>query len=420
MAGRDQLYGGSGPDLLIGDVDSRYFYDNDGNRIEQGLPEIAHGHFGNIRQADSLDDAVDILLIQGDATFADRTSSINHDRDAIVVRDARGGEDPNLLFVSCSGYAETDSGLLETFPRDFRIQWRPDPRTSTAPPYVEQIHVAGLMGDDRIVTDISGTTLDYVRNLLEDDPTGGPGDDLITGTAGRDHIFGGPGSDMLFGLAGDDRLWGDYFDGGVDDTDYLFAGAGNDDLIGGSGSNRLYAWSFHPHAAVAFPPAGDSFLADVRRFLDEQRSVADRETSTGSCPTPCTAALCLIFCTATEETTIVTSRGTVMSSLIPMSRKMTHGRRMLGRKQMQCGIWRPRPAVIRCMWTTSPIRAPRFTTSTQSRCALPAPSTPGLGFPLQIRWLSETARVLRKPVSKQFTGTAVLCSTFAVSRMTVT
>jgi Ca2+-binding RTX toxin-like protein len=293
MAGTDRLYGGSGPDILVADVDSRYFYTNETGEgegpanVKQEL-ELTDGHFGNVQRDDSLDDAVDILLVQGDATFSNRTESRKQEHDRIVIRDfgktmlridytsfdtsesvglaplldcelpAKAGSGPNQQKTKTG---RPLSGLKNRF---IDIKWRPD--QDDAPPLIEQIHVAGLMGDDRILLDLSDDTTTKAKGLFKEDPTGplpleiwfsvlsgGPGNDIIVGSSARDQIFGGPGSDMLYGMSNDDRLWGDILDGDPEDIDYLFAGAGNDDLIGGVGSNRLYAWSYHPWAELKFP-----------------------------------------------------------------------------------------------------------------------------------------------------------------------
>ena len=51
---------------------------------------------------------------------------------------------------------------------------------------------------------LTGRSRDFVAVF-----DGGPGDDLLRGSVGRDRLDGGSGSDILFGLAGDDRLFGD-------------------------------------------------------------------------------------------------------------------------------------------------------------------------------------------------------------------
>ena len=77
---------------------------------------------------------------------------------------------------------------------------------------------------------------------------GGPGNDTLLGTEGRDRLDGGSGSDVLYGFGGDDRLWGDGGTGFAADHDVLYGGQGDDDLIGGQGTNKLYAWSRRPLA----------------------------------------------------------------------------------------------------------------------------------------------------------------------------
>lgn len=318
MAATDRLHGGSGPDILVADVDSRYYFiklknlggvqdpvqlaktpgvriRDDYLEIDQQL-EFTDGHFGNVNEGDSIDDAVDILLVQGDATFEDRKQSTNYEHDRIVVRDVESTDKQQLIRIDYNSFERTQqrNTALETdcqqaghenkatdattkieqppasareegiLPRQIDIRWRDNDLEK--PLLIEQIHVAGLMGDDRIVLDVSQEATTKVASLFKDDTTGaprleiwfsvlmgGPGNDIVVGSGGRDQVFGGPGSDLLYGLGGDDRIWGDFLDGELEDLDHLFAGQGNDDLIGGVGSNRLYAWSFHPYSDSHFP-----------------------------------------------------------------------------------------------------------------------------------------------------------------------
>ena len=154
--------------------------------------------------------------------------------------------------------------------------WR---ELSTGRPLVEQFRVSGLGGDDTIsfveginAVDVSALTdrsNDWVGVL-----DGGPGDDTLRGTGGRDRLDGGFGSDTIFGLGGDDRLWGDGGPGqGLpDDVDRLFAGQGNDDVIGGQGLNFLYVWSQDPdigginNAAVTELRFEDGLSGEVTDF----------------------------------------------------------------------------------------------------------------------------------------------------------
>jgi hypothetical protein len=62
---------------------------------------------------------------------------------------------------------------------------------------------------------------------------GGPGPDVLSGTAAGDRIAGGPGDDRLAGGAGVDCLFGE------DGNDRLDGGIGNDELDGGPGADVL-------------------------------------------------------------------------------------------------------------------------------------------------------------------------------------
>lgn len=71
---------------------------------------------------------------------------------------------------------------------------------------------------------------------------GGDGDDRLFGDGNRDQIHGGRGADTVHGGTYDDRIWGD--DGnddlhGDEGCDTLYGGAGNDTLEGGSGNDLL-------------------------------------------------------------------------------------------------------------------------------------------------------------------------------------
>jgi predicted extracellular nuclease len=85
----------------------------------------------------------------------------------------------------------------------------------------------GTAGDD-VLTGTSGR--DVVVGLGGNDViSGGNGDDVICGGAGNDRISGGNGDDVLLGGFGDDRLAGD------NGSDRLLGGAGDDVLDQGRG-----------------------------------------------------------------------------------------------------------------------------------------------------------------------------------------
>lgn len=64
--------------------------------------------------------------------------------------------------------------------------------------------------------------------------TGGPGDDLISGSIYSDQIFGGDGNDEVYGMAGDD-----FIDGG-NGNDQIYGGYGNDSILGAAGDDEVY------------------------------------------------------------------------------------------------------------------------------------------------------------------------------------
>ncbi|TVS02277.1 MAG: hypothetical protein EA407_10240 [Rhodobacteraceae bacterium] len=72
---------------------------------------------------------------------------------------------------------------------------------------------------------------------------GGPGNDSLLGGPGHDTIFGGDGDDLIYGGPGNDRLWG----GEGNDTIYgdmgnnrIGGGPGDDLLVGGPGHDTIY------------------------------------------------------------------------------------------------------------------------------------------------------------------------------------
>ncbi|HEY4636255.1 MAG TPA: calcium-binding protein, partial [Rhodospirillales bacterium] len=235
--GDDTLYGGSAIDLLVLDTRPEYF--------DEGAPapnDIFDGHFGNALEGDVLDDnATDIMLVRG-------TSAGDRIRIGQTADGRSDGRPRGQLYVDFNGH-------------DIFAPWRSAPTAGNplGVPLVEQIRVSGLVGDDDIafldlsapgvepldIGDLNARSDDYVGVI-----DGGPGNDILRGTAGRDRLDGGFGSDTLYGLAGDDRLWGDTGEGFDIDHDVLFAGQGNDDLIGGQGTNELYAWSADPNPIV--------------------------------------------------------------------------------------------------------------------------------------------------------------------------
>ncbi len=256
-AGEDHLYGGGGNDTLYGGPDSDLLDGQDGSdqlkgsggidmlvfNVIAGQEDRFDGHGENEPGNLSPDDnATDIVLVNG--TSGD---------DTITFGEVTGGS-VRILQVNYNGVTVTAT-------------WR----SSSGQPLVEQFRITGLDGVDTLGFATGANAVDVSLLVARGNDfigvlDGGPGDDTLTGTAGRDRLDGGRGSDHLFGYAGDDRLFGDTANGDPDDHDVLFGGQGNDDLIGGLGTNELFAWSRDPRLGGQFgifvDAAGNLFDTD--------------------------------------------------------------------------------------------------------------------------------------------------------------
>ncbi len=109
--------------------------------------------------------------------------------------------------------------------------------------------VRGNAGEDTLFGGTGNDTLDGRTNndMLyggsgNDDAFGGVGDDTIYGGLGADLVDGGDGNDMLFGEDGDDLIRGDAGEdilyGGLG-ADLMRGGADNDSLTGGGGDDDM-------------------------------------------------------------------------------------------------------------------------------------------------------------------------------------
>lgn len=147
-------------------------------------------------------------------------------------------------------------------------------RDSVGVPMIEQFRISGLGGNDTVGFVPGRNAVDMTA--LNDRSTdwagvvdGGPGNDTILGSTGRDRLDGGFGSDTVYGFGGDDRLFGDGGPGQglATDDDWLFGGQGNDDVIAGQGTNRLYAWSIDPNIGGI----NDAAITELK-FTDQLRA----------------------------------------------------------------------------------------------------------------------------------------------------
>ena len=258
--GQDQAYGGGGDDLLQGGGDGDWLEGQDGNDeliggggidflvldVNPNYSVLSNESLDGHGDGSPEDNATDVLLVNG--TSGD---------DVIRFSQTAGDQ----LKVSYNG-------------AEITADW-----TDAAGPLVEQFRIDGGVGDDTIefvrgadaldLSELTSRSRDWVTTI-----SGGPGDDTIVGSDGRDRIDGGRGSDTISGFAGDDRLWGDEGSGSIADHDVIYAGQGNDDLLGGQGTNELYAWSSDPGQPETdtMPPAADF---GVFELVDGQLQLED-------------------------------------------------------------------------------------------------------------------------------------------------
>jgi Ca2+-binding RTX toxin-like protein len=159
--------------------------------------------------------AVEILGLGGD--------------DDLGIEPERPGFDQMVVPVRIEGGAGSDKIEIDTNPSraaggsgNDRIGRRCGPGSA---------RLTGGAGNDIIAACDSGTA------DLGSGPVkvidGGPGQDSIDGSAGRDRMTGGPGIDGVYGRAGRDRL-----DGGAG-ADTLLGDLGNDRLLGRAGKDSL-------------------------------------------------------------------------------------------------------------------------------------------------------------------------------------
>jgi serralysin len=88
---------------------------------------------------------------------------------------------------------------------------------------------------DGVVTGTSGADTLYGHTLVNDEISGGAGDDTLIGLGGGDALYGGEGNDTLKGGAGDDVVFG----GAGNDTIVGGGGKGDDEYDGGTGTDTI-------------------------------------------------------------------------------------------------------------------------------------------------------------------------------------
>lgn len=145
--------------------------------------------------------------------------------DRVAITAGTGCTNVSPTFVQCAGYPTS----LQIFLGDG------DDNADISVPYPKLIDAGP--GRDTIRHWGSKFQQEVLHTLR-----GGPGDDTIYGSQGRDRIDGGPGMDKLYGRESGDEINGgpemDYIYGDEDD-DTLRGDDGNDWIYGGDGHDKI-------------------------------------------------------------------------------------------------------------------------------------------------------------------------------------
>lgn len=116
-------------------------------------------------------------------------------------------------------------------------------------------------GNDTVSVEVGNRESTFVAKVW-----GGPGDDTITGTNGRDDLYGGKGDDTIDGANGGDVLRGAL------GNDRLHGGRGPDQIDGGDGDNTFYG---NQAKDRVFDRGNATFLRDNANPLNPVSSVDD-------------------------------------------------------------------------------------------------------------------------------------------------
>lgn len=268
------LYGGTGNDLVIGNVLDDFLYGQDGNDVIDGGGS-GHDHLFGGRGNDTLIAGKDVTQMHGGAgadsfvlhprgkaiivdfnpsagdsfsidglsltrsQFIGNARSVNWDnhgaRDMVVTLPGGG----SITFVGMGDRIQEVAGALRApgavadrpQPQPAPQQPQPDPQPAPQQP--------APLPQTPTLPEQSGGVGDNRANLIRGDWR----DDVLRGNGGNDVIHGNGGNDRLFGDSGNDTLHGgqgnDLLSGGLGD-DLLHGDGGNDTLDGDDGNDRLH------------------------------------------------------------------------------------------------------------------------------------------------------------------------------------
>ncbi|MBS0124866.1 calcium-binding protein [Thetidibacter halocola] len=179
--------------------------------------------------------------------------------DIVTITFAPGAVNPDGSIPGGSGIVTgltvtTVEGLVTTFLTDGNgLDVDPDPEKNGADYlYISESPTPGMGGayaglqlEKILISDLpliaatspiygnSGFYFPAAQPVTPPSLIGGPGNDVLTGTAGGDRMNGGDGNDFISARGGSDNVRGDR------GNDVISAGAGNDTVAGGAGNDRL-------------------------------------------------------------------------------------------------------------------------------------------------------------------------------------
>jgi Ca2+-binding RTX toxin-like protein len=245
-AGNDTLVGGQGNDLLIGAQGADAMFGGAGNDTFVWNPgdgsDIVEGEAGQdtlLFNGSNIAEAIDLLANGQRLRFSRNVGNITMDcNDVEVIQfNALGGAD----MITVNDLSGTDVTRVD-------LDLASPPLSAVGDNQADTVIVTGTMGDDAAI--ITGTPagvsvlgFSATVNIVGSEPTLDQlnirmlaGDDALEASGLQDGVIkltadGGPGDDVLVGSAGADTLLGG------DGDDVLVGGPGQDVLDGGPGSN---------------------------------------------------------------------------------------------------------------------------------------------------------------------------------------
>jgi Ca2+-binding RTX toxin-like protein len=247
----ENLQGGGGPDVLIGDAGANSVDGGPGDDILDGA-----GGADTLTGGDG-SDVVD---------YSSRTSPVHVDLDGETGDDGEAGEGDSVGSDVEGIWGGSANDVLAGGPGDDSIDGGPGadqisggPGDDTADYSLRSAAVtadtSGSAGDDGEAGEGDSIAADV------EDLVGGAGNDTLSGNAAANYIWGGPGNDVLAGGDGNDSLAGD------DGNDSLDGGAGIDDFSADAGDDTVLMQDTVAEFAVC-GDGNDSVTADRTDVVD--------------------------------------------------------------------------------------------------------------------------------------------------------